>query len=1098
MYLFKSIWPAVLFYKRVLQRKIKRPPFPAAVVAPERAVPAKLVLVMRSLQAAVGYTDYLCITLKFDMQAENGGVVMVEDKTRVLGLDIGPNSIGWAIIEYKQPLKKNDPQAVSLVATNVRIFAEGVSRTPQGTEQSKNAARRAARSMRRTHQRRNRRRVTLKNALQEAGLLPLDDEQFSSLMLEDPYRLRAEGLDNKISLYGFGRLLYHFAQRRGFKSNRKSENKKEDGKVSQGVKTLGHEISEAGCRTLGEFLYKSKTTGAPVRFRHIESAVPDREMYEREFNFLWSTQSAFYPDKLSADVYKNAHAAIFFQRPFDIRERWGKNLERLPEKANARRAPELGRCEYEPSERRSPRASWWAQRFRVLQDINNLQVVDTSSGEIRDLTVEERAALLGSLGQKKEMSFDQIRKLLRLDDSCRFNLEGGKRTKLKGNSTEWNLRLSFKNGYDELSEDVRDAVVSAVLQEENEDVLVAMAVNEWKLDEKGAKRLASSTLEDGYLNLSERALKRLVPHLEEGWDYMKAVELAGYQRRDQRAVLASGHLGMDDLPNVTNPLVSSALFQVRKVVNGLIETYGTPSKIRVELVRELKNSRERRQEIIWEQRQNEKRNEDAVKRLEEDFGIKNPKPDHVLRYKLWEECGHECPYTGRTIPENALFSGSIEVEHIIPYSRSLDDSYMNKTLCFTGENRIKEDRTPFEFYGHDEKRWDEILRRAKKLPEKKRDRFYLQEVPCDFINRQLTDTAYIAREMRSFLEKVSGKNNVQVAVGQSTAIIRKLWGLNTVLGMSGEKNRADHRHHAIDAIVVALTTPVLLKDLSKASARKSRIKEIPLPWEGFRDEVKAKISEIVVSHRVRRKVSGSLHEETNYGILKKKDRKGQSLYAVRKSILALTRNEITLIADERVREIVREHLIKHGVDPEKGNEKDAAWKKAMDPGNPPSLPNRNGPPIPIKRVRLHKPASGMIHLGYRAVEPGSNHHIVIYEYTDGKKKGRWDGDVVSMFEAARRLKDKEPVIKRDLGMEKSFVMSLSKNEVVRIGEGAAARYFRVQKIRADDKRIQLREHKAATTDDKEEQILKHPDALRILKMKKVMIDPIGRITPAND
>ncbi|MEK7773029.1 MAG: type II CRISPR RNA-guided endonuclease Cas9, partial [Deltaproteobacteria bacterium] len=391
-------------------------------------------------------------------------------------------------------------------------------------------------------------------------------------------------------------------------------------------------------------------------------------------------------------------------------------------------------------------------------------------------------------GQKKERSFDEIRKLLNLPESCRFNLEGAKRTKLKGNSTEWNLRQAFKKEYDALPAGIRDEAIRAIIDEEAENHLIVRAMKEWELDEKGAKRLASSTLDGGYLNLSIKALKKLVPHLEEGWDYMKAVKLAGYQRRDQRAIKASGAIGISDLPNITNPLVTAALFQLRKVVNGLIRVYGPFSRIRVELVRDLKNSRERRQEIMWEQRKNERRNEDAARRLEEDFGISAPGPDHILRYKLWEECEHQCPYTGRAISKEALFSEDIEVEHIIPYSRSLDDSYMNKTLCFTSENRVKENKIPFEFYGHDEERWNGLLLRAKKLPEKKQDRFYLKEAPDDFITRQLNDTAYIAREVRALLEKTAGKNNVQVAVGQSTASLRRLWGLNTVLGVNGEKN----------------------------------------------------------------------------------------------------------------------------------------------------------------------------------------------------------------------------------------------------------------------------------------------------------------------
>jgi len=308
--------------------------------------------------------------------------------------------------------------------------------------------------------------------------------------------------------------------------------------------------------------------------------------------------------------------------------------------------------------------------------------------------------------------------------------------------------------------------------------------------------------------------------------------------------------------------------------------------------------------------------------------------------------------------------------------------------------------------------------------------------------------------------------------------------------------------------VIALASPGMLKSLSRAYSGKknARFRDFPPPWYGFRNDVKKKIDSVIVSFRVKRKVSGRLHEETNYGILKRKDNKGQPLYSIRKALSALTKNEINLIADERVREIVREHLKKHGADPDNGSEKEAAWKKAFAPENPPCLPNKNGPPIPIKRVRLHKPATGMKHLKrhpsdekpYRAVEPGSNHHIVIFEHTDGKKKGNWDGEVVTMFESAQRIKDNKPVINRDLGDGRRFVMSLSINEMVRVGAEDKALFYRVQKINAENKQITLRLHSAATIDKNDDRRLVVPNALSKISARKVVIGPLGHVMEAHD
>lgn len=1026
----------------------------------------------------------------------------------ILGLDIGPNSLGWALLEFLEKGKGGASVPHRLVDAGVRVFPEGVDRTQQGTEQSKSAARREARSARRIHQRRNRRRGILKEILTKARILPKKEDEFSDLMSKNPYELRARGLDKKLSLTELGRVLYHLAQRRGFKSNRKSEKDKEDGKVKTGISELQAKIDAEACSTLGEYLHKFRAKNTEDRLR---GHYTHRNMYENEFGKLWEKQSAYYPGILTEKLRENAYGAIFFQRPFDIRERWGKNLERLPKGANAWRAPEVGACEYEKDEKRSPRATWYAQRFRLLQDVNNIRIIDTKSGELLNLTKEQRVKVIECLGSSEAKPFDELRKLLGLGEHFKFNLEEAGRKGLKGNQTEWNLRVSFKKGgkdYAGLSVDARDEIIASLIEEEDPEALRKKAVEVWGLTEEGAERLLKSKLEGGYLNLSVKAIKRLLPHLEAGKNYMEAVEAAGYERRDQRKVETAAALSINDVPAHTNPLVAAALYQTRKVVNAVIREYGIPEKIRVELVRGLKSSKEKRKQMIGDQRDNEKKNADAKERLQEgDFGTDRPSAEEVLKYKLWEECRHTCPYTGRTIPKEALLTSDVEIEHIIPYSRSLNDSYMNKTLCFTGENRLKKDRTPFEFYGHDEELWGQILKRIKGFPDGKRDKFYLkgeklEEHLADFNNRQLNDTAYIAREARAMLEKAAGKNNVQIGAGGVTAALRNLWGLNSVLGGKGTKNREDHRHHTVDAVCVALTTAEVIKRLSAAAehGRRLRKEDFPEPWKNFREDVKKRIDSIVVSHRVRRKVSGPLHEETNYGILDRKDEKGQPLYAVRKALSALTQSEVMeKIGDKKVKAVIIAHLKKHGVDIDKKvAEKTSEWKKAMHPDTPPHLPNKNGQPVPIKRVRLHKPMGKAIHLGYRAVDPGNNHHIVIFEYTDGPKKGRWDGDVVTLFEAAQRLKDEKPVIRRDLDDGKKFVMSLSIGEMIKIGKDADARYWRVQKMDAASNNITFRLHTASTIDNNEERLFKYPNGLKELGAAKVVVDPIGRIRDAND
>lgn len=211
-----------------------------------------------------------------------------------------------------------------------------------------------------------------------------------------------------------------------------------------------------------------------------------------------------------------------------------------------------------------------------------------------------------------------------------------------------------------------------------------------------------------------------------------------------------------------------------------------------------------------------------------------------------------------TIPVHKLFSGEVQIEHIHPWSRSLNDSFMNKTLCWANENRNKGDRTPFEFYGIDEANWLTIKERALKLfsdtkeyPKayQKFKRFVQQKFDDDFTTRQLNDTRYISKEAKNYLKQICEK--VTVSPGQMTATLRHFWGLNSVLNEENEKTREDHRHHAIDALVMACGKTRYLQELSKWNRydRQPVSSNFPLPWDSFRFNAERAVDSILVSHK---------------------------------------------------------------------------------------------------------------------------------------------------------------------------------------------------------------------------------------------------------
>lgn len=258
---------------------------------------------------------------------------------------------------------------------------------------------------------------------------------------------------------------------------------------------------------------------------------------------------------------------------------------------------------------------------------------------------------------------------------------------------------------------------------------------------------------------------------------------------------------LSNVENLRNPIVQQALYEMRRLVNILVHKYQEESghefhfdRIHVEMGRDLKNNKEKRARLSIQNRQNETRNNIARERIIE-AGLK-PSRVNIQKYNMWAEIEArsgtvQCPYTGKTISMNAAFGSNnlFQIEHIIPYSVCLSDSFSNKTLCDSYFNNMKGEKTPYQFYkanpdpklwGADT--WEEITHRAYRLlPYAKAKRFcstteFKNE---NFIERQLNDTRYIARKAVELLSEICA--DVRVLPGQLTSEFRHLWGLNSIL-----------------------------------------------------------------------------------------------------------------------------------------------------------------------------------------------------------------------------------------------------------------------------------------------------------------------------
>jgi CRISPR-associated endonuclease Csn1 len=940
----------------------------------------------------------------------------------VLGLDLGANSLGWAAITQAEGIENR------ILGCGVRVFEAGVRGSlEQGREKSRAGQRRTARLQRRRTDRRRRRMGKVYCTLAASGLLPpatslrervaelqkLDSELSAKHAdhVKLPYTLRRKALDERLDAFEIGRAIFHLAQRRGFQSNRKERRAATEdddwGRVKDGISEVSRTMAATRARTLGE--YFSSLDPSEIRIR---GCYTHREMYKAEFDRIWATQQVHHLSLLTDEARKAIFNAIFDQRP--LREQ--KEL--------------IGNCECVPGERRAPTHRPFAQRFRLLQEVNNLRIGD------RPPDAEERRIIIERL-ENGDLPIGELKGLLRLRGSG-VNLDAGGKKVLIGDRTTHELRRAFLNHWDRMTQEERLEAIEDLAGNMPEQELRAKAGRRWGLNGVQMDDYVSTNLPDEgkYIRFSEKALEALIPYMETGLSTTEAVEKAMFRDINYKtAVQPNLPPVATQLPEIRNPAVVRALTELRKVGNELIRRFGEPMEIHIELARDLKASRTER-EKTWKRNeaQRQLRESTAAKILKECIGV-NPRRREIDRWRLMEECGGCCPYTGRMINAANLFSGEVQVEHIIPWSRSLDDSFSNLTLCFASENATKNNRAPREAYEGSEE-WDKILQRVEhfqgefrnvKLRRFKMTAEEVAKLLDDFSSRQLNDTRYASKLAARYVSCLYGgtsddnqKKRVYVTAGQVTAKLRRLWQIEGLLGASEQKTRDDHRYHAVDAVVVALTSDAVIRRLSQESARvvesgQRRKRTFAPPWPTLRADVEKALAEIVVSWRVDHKVGGMMHDENAVGEIKHPGT-GQATGVRRKLVHLLSRGEVESIVDEEIKARVKLARDLNG-----GDLRKLVGKVSMKSG------------VPIRKVRIaiadksRRIAGGVRE---RRVVGGEFHHFEIIR-RQVKRGPKIDHVPISIHDAMDRVRRKVSVIERGRdGAE--FVCPLSKRDTFEI------------------------------------------------------------------
>jgi len=1017
-----------------------------------------------------------------------------------LALDLGSTSLGWALIRLNA---ENNPCAI--IKAGVRIFSDG--RNPKDGS-SLAVTRRAARSMRRRRDRLLKRKARMEKSLIDHGFFPANDAERKALVTLNPYALRAKGLDEALTPAEFARALFHINQRRGFKSNRKTDKKDSDsGALKQAILGLRSQIDPQGqdgkARTVGELLYRRLTNTAlppaqrTVRARYREQRIVkddgkskinksydlyiDRSMIEAEFDALWAKQASVNPIRFNPSARDQLKDCLLHQRPL--------------------KPVKPGRCTLLPDEERAPLALPSVQRFRIYQEVNNLRILREGLKE-EELTLQQRDALVASLESNSKRSFMQIKKLLSLGGTVQFNFEDPKRQELKGNTTSAILSKDehFGKAWFTFNEAKQDAIVLQLVTEENEAKLVQWLQAETGVDERRADALANVGLPEGYGSLSSKALARILPELRRDVvTYDKAVVAAGFDHHSNISPASTGEI-LPELPyygiplqrhvgfgngkpedpdekrygKIANPTVHIGLNQVRLVVNALIKRYGHPSEVIVELARELKQSKEQRDEENKRQAENQKRNV----RLRADIAsVLNISPERVRsadiqKMILWEELSNNvadrrCPYSGTQISAAMLLSDQVEIEHILPFSETLDDSLNNKTVSLRQANRIKGNRTPWQArddFAAQGWSYESITERAKQIPNlAKRARFaedglqrWLKE-DKSFLARALNDTRHLSKVAREYLSLICPQAT-RVIPGRMTAMLRAKFGLNEVLSLQGEKNRNDHRHHAVDACVIGVTDQSLLQRFAQASASAREhqlnrlVEDMPPPWgknlDSYRTHVQRAVQNIWVSHKPDHGYEGAMHNDTAYSLL------GNGRVSVHKVV-------------DGKRERIEDNL------------KVIEFSSAKATARHGLLPT--GEPRPYK--------------GYKG---DSNYCIEIVR----NEKGKWEGEVISTFDAYQLVRTHGLARLRNPKLSasgKPLVMRLMIGDTVRINNDDQLLTGRVTWIKSNTQIALAAVHEANTdarARDKEDSYTytaKTAGVFQKVSARRVTISPIGEL-----
>ena len=892
-----------------------------------------------------------------------------------------------------------------------------------------------------------------------------------------------------------------------------------DEKLQDEHKTVGQYFAEQ----LRQNQSESPTGGISYR---IKDQIFSRQRYIDEYDQIMAAQRVYYPDILTDEFIRMLRdEVIFMQRPLKSCKHLVSLCEFEKQERVMRVQQDDGKGGQQLIERRvkfgpkvAPKSSPLFQLCRIYEAVNNIRLT-RPDGSPRDIIPEERAKIVAHLQSNASLSFAALKKLLKEKALIADQLTT--KSGLKGNSTrvalasalqpypqyhhlldmELETRMMTVQLTDEETGEVTEREVAVVTDSYVRQPLYRLWHILYSIEERDAMRRALITqlgmkeedldgglldqlyrldfVKPGYGNKSAKFICKLLPQLQQGLGYSEACAAVGYRHSNsptseeitERTLLEK--IPLLQRNELRQPLVEKILNQMINLVNALKAEYGV-DEVRVELARELKMSREERERMTIQNDKRKEANDEVAEKIQK-CGL-YPTKSRIRKYRLWEEAGRQCLYCGQSIEEEQCLNGDdMEVEHIIPKSVLYDDSYGNKTCACRRCNKEKGNRTALEYIRA--KGWEaEYMERInERLKEKKisyskyqRLRWLKEDIPSDFLERQLRLTQYISRQAMAILQQ--GIRRVSASEGGVTARLRSLWGYDDILhtlnldrydsmgetervsreGETTEKlrikdwsKRKDHRHHAIDALVVASTRQGYIQRLNRVSSeseREAMSGEIEMQkvtktdklsllerWLTQRPHlsvraVSDKVAEILISYRPGKRVV-----TRGRNIYRKKTADGREVTCVQRGVL-VPRGELMeaslygkILSQGRERIVKRYplHTLKGEVVDPRLRELIAEYNqeitsKVKAKGAPLYLDAAEKQEVRSVRCYVDKPSvAKAIPIRFdecgRAitfVQSGNNHHLALYR----TPKGKLVGSIVTFWDAVDRARYGIPLV----------------------------------------------------------------------------------------